>query len=97
MSSRLRKKEGREGRRFRERKLNSLSSLIPLLHQTSNDPETGILPVESMSELLSSGLVLELEGKRLKHDSVPFGLEGVEEGRDGGGSGWTGSGDVGSW
>lgn len=92
MSARpARAKEAREGRQ----RQNALSSLIPLLHQPSDDPQARVLPVERMSELLTRRLVLLLERKRLEHERVPFGLERVEEGRDGSGGGRSGGGHIG--
>jgi hypothetical protein len=49
-----------------------------------------------MGVLLTDGLDLLLEAKRLEHDGVPFCLERVEEGRDRGRSGWARSSDIGA-
>jgi hypothetical protein len=38
--------------------------------------------VQSMTELLTRGVILLLEGKCFENESVPFILEGMEDGRD---------------
>jgi hypothetical protein len=61
----------------------TLSCCIALPHETCNDATGSILAIESITQFLTSRVVLLLEGESFEDKRVPFVLQGGQQRGDG--------------